>query len=278
MKTHLPSPALFLLLAFPLALHAAVQPSQPPYKKADRLRPRPSVVTPAAAGKPPSDAIVLFDGAGFDQWMLLDARNPDAPERPAKWEIDGADRALVIKSQVQTRARFADCHLHLEYRTSPDEPAMPAAKGQKPRIDQRRGNSGIEFGDHPEIQILDSHENDTYPDGQAAAIYGHLPPLVNACLPPGQWHTLDIYYTAPVFAAGEKTRPATYTVLHNNLPVHIAQPVGGGQTACRVRLRPHGGLLKYRNIWIRPLHAYDENKDKPLPENARTADPFKQLP
>ena len=251
-------------LAAALTLQAAAT-----YKKSDRLRPRPTVVTPATADKPPSDAIILFDGTNLDHWINFNPKNPDE-ELPARWIITG-NYAEANRGQLQTREKFADVHLHLEYRCSPEELTMPVPAGQKPRIDQKRGNSGIEFGDHPEIQLLDSYENDTYPDGQAAAIYGYFPPLVNACLPPGEWQTLDIYYTAPRQGAA-----ATYTIIHNNIPVHIAAPVPGDETSCRIRIRPHGGHLRYRNIWIRPLHAYDENANKPLPENARTTDPFKK--
>jgi hypothetical protein len=246
------------------------------YQKGDRLRPRPTVVTPPTAstqdepGRPPGDAILLFDGQDLlAHWMEFNPKDnrPD-PSRPPKWIVkDGYTEAFG--NQIQTRASFADCHLHIEWMTSPEEAR------QAGRIDQKRGNSGIEFGPHPEIQIHDSYENDTYPDGQAAAIYGLLPPRVNASRPPGQWQSYDIYYTAPRFAEGRKVSPATYTVLHNGLPVHLATEIPGDEVECRIRIRPHGSPVRFRNIWVRPLHDYDENAGQPLPVGARTTNPFK---
>ena len=72
-----------------------------------------------------------------------------------------------------------------------------------------------------EIQVLDSFENVTYADGQAAAIYGQYPPLVNASRPPGQWQTYDIIFTAPRFKPdGSLESPAYVTMLHNGVLVH----------------------------------------------------------
>ena len=59
-----------------------------------------------------------------------------------------------------------------------------------------------------EIQVLDSFENPTYYDGQAAAVYKQCPPLVNACRGPGQWQTYDIVFEAPRFDAGRQAPPA----------------------------------------------------------------------
>jgi hypothetical protein len=154
-------------------------------------------------------------------------------------------------------------------RSSPEEAAIGGE-----RFDQKLGNSGVEFGDHPEIQILDSYNNDTYPDGQAAAIYGYYPPRVNASRPPGEWQSYDIFYTAPAFEGGKKIKSATYTVLHNALPVHVMAEVPGEAIECRIRFRPHGGQVRFRNMWVRPLHAYDENAGKPLPAGARTERPW----
>ncbi len=264
--------ALLLLGAAPLAWAA-----QAAYKKADRLRPRPSSVTPPTAptndvpGRAPSDAVVLFDGTDLARWMEFNPRGEIDPTRPPKWTVrDGYTEAAG--NQIQTREKFGNCHFHLEWLNSPAE----AAQGD--RIDQKRGNSGIEFGDHPEIQILDGFANDTYPDGQAAAIYGYWPPLVNASRPPGQWQSYDVYYTAPVFAGGRKVKSATYTILHNGLPVHLMVDVPGEATEVHIRLRPHGGQVRYRNLWVRPLHRYDENAGRPLPAGARTTNPFPPRP
>ncbi len=243
------------------------------YKHSDRLRPRPTVVTPPTAstqdspGAAPSDAIVLFDGKDLSKWQPWHPTKTFDPAEPLKWIIkDGTIEAAGYP--LETREAFADCHFHLEWRNSPEEAAMPE------RFDQHRGNGGLEFGDHPEIQILDSYKNDTYPDGQCASIYGSWPPLVNATREPGQWQTYDIYYVAPKFHDGKRVALATYTVLHNGLPVHLATPISGNDVECHIRLRPHGGQIRYRNLWIRPLHHYDENEGQPLPADARTTKPM----
>jgi hypothetical protein len=117
-----------------------------------------------------------------------------------------------------------------------------------------------------EVQVLDSHGNTTYPDGQAAALYGQFPPLVNASRPPGQWQSYDIVFRAPRFdQAGTLLRPARVTVLHNGVLVHDARELTG-PTAHKARppyaahpdrlplgLQDHDHPVRFRNIWIREL-------------------------
>src|SRR5262249_21135194 len=152
----------------------------------DADRPRPPRVTPAAAvGQPPSDGIVLFDGKDVSKWQHFD-RLGNA--MPASWKvIDGyieeGRRDLV------TREKFGDCQLHIEWMEPPD------VKGS----DQGRGNSGVMLMHRYEIQVLDSYENITYADGQAGAIYGQWPPMVNATRPAGEWQSYDIVFEAPRF-------------------------------------------------------------------------------
>ena len=157
----------------------------------DGDRPLPPIVDPgtsstqAEPGRPPSDAIVLFDGNDLSHWRGQSGK-------PAPWKIDSG--ALVIApgaGEIVSTDEFGDCQLHLEF-AAPDPP-----RGS----DQGRGNSGVMFFGRYEIQVLDSFQNLTYADGQAAAIYGQYPPLVNACRPPGQWQTYDIMFRAPRFRA-----------------------------------------------------------------------------
>lgn len=229
-------------------------PNKPKYTGNDLRRPRPTVVVPPTpsmpeqAGKPPSDAIVLFDGTHFDHWQSDRKREDD--DRP-QWKM--ADGYFEIKpgsGGIRTREKFGSCQIHLEWRT-PD-----VVKGNG----QGRGNSGFYINGHPEIQLLDSYENDTYPDGQAAGIYGFLPPLVNASLPPGEWQTYDIIYMAPRFDAKKKmTHKPQYTVLHNGVLVHHAVEVSGNAVECQFALQDHGNPLRFRNIWVRRLRGYDEH-------------------
>jgi hypothetical protein len=117
------------------------------------------------------------------------------------------------KGMIRTRAEYTDYQLHVEFAT-PKE-----VKGNS----QERGNSGVFLNGKFEIQVLDSYQNITYPDGQAAAMYGQFPPLVNASRPPGEWQEYDIVFTSPRFGAGGKLeKPAVVTVLHNGVVVHAA--------------------------------------------------------
>ena len=107
---------------------------------------------------------------------------------PVTWPM--SDGVLETgKGFIRTKAEFTDYQLHVEFAT-PKE-----VKGDS----QERGNSGVFLNGKFEIQVLDSYQNRTYPDGQASAMYGQFPPLVNASRPPGEWQAYDIVFTAPRF-------------------------------------------------------------------------------
>jgi len=221
----------------------------------DARRPRPAIVTPAPApatpAPAPSDAIVLL-GARDDLsgWQMMDGS-------AATWKM--ADGVLQTgKGFLRTRAEFTDVQLHVEFAT-PSE-----VKGDS----QDRGNSGVFLAGVFEIQVLDSYNNPTYADGQAAAMYGQFPPLVNASRPPGEWQTYDIVFTAPRFTpAGALDHPAVATVFHNGVLVHHATPFWGPTQHKKIdpytpasakgplSLQDHGNPVRYRNIWIRKLDA-----------------------
>lgn len=217
----------------------------------DGTRPQPAVVTPGSltASPAPQDAAVLL-GAGADRsaWQMMDGG-------AVTWPMNDGMLATG-KGMIRTRAEFTDYQLHLEFAT-PNE-----VKGNS----QERGNSGVYLNGKFEIQVLDSYQNLTYPDGQAAAMYGQFPPLVNASRPPGEWQAYDIVFTAPRFtSAGALVKPATVTVLHNGIVVHSATPFWGPTAHKKIEaytpdnakgpiaLQDHGNPVRYRNIWIRPL-------------------------
>lgn len=222
----------------------------------DENRPQPRVIAPATAstqdlpGKPPSDAIVLFDGKDLSQWQREDGT-------PAVWKVENGYMEVVAKGgAIATKRGFGDCQLHVEWAT----PAPGKGEGQ------HRGNSGLFLMDKYEVQVLDSYENKTYPDGQAASIYGQHPPMVNASRPPGQWQTYDIVFRRPRFdASGKLLAPARVTVIHNGVLVQdCVEPSGPTGHKQRppytahadrlpIELQDHGDPVRFRNIWIREL-------------------------
>lgn len=225
-------------------------------------RPNPPVVDPGPAPETmtpaPSDATVLFDGSDLDEWQHGNGDD-------AKWLLVDGDAMQVERrtGDIHTRQHFGDCQLHIEW-ASPEEVVGKS---------QGRGNSGVFFFGRYEIQILDSYENKSYADGQAASLYGQHPPDVNACRGPGQWQTYDIVFEAPRFDDhGNLTRPAYATVLHNGIIVHNRRELIGATSHRNVgkytahgdkgpiKLQDHGNPTRFRNIWVRPITVDDEDE------------------
>ena len=211
--------------------------------------PVPRSVEAGINGAPPSDAIVLFDGNHLEQWESVKSGAP-------QWEV--TDGHLVVvpgTGNLRTRQAFGDVQLHIEWRT----PAVVSGEGQD------RGNSGVFLMERYEVQVLDSFENKTYANGQAASVYKQHIPLVNASRAPGAWQTYDLVFMAPQFDRdGRIRRPATVTVLHNgvlvqnNVTLHgpteyIGEPQYIEHGKAALELQDHGSSVAYRNIWIREL-------------------------
>jgi 3-keto-disaccharide hydrolase len=223
----------------------------------DGKRPQPRMVAPgdgvaAAPVNAPQDATVLVGPrADLSAWQMMDGS-------PVTWAMNNGVLETG-KGLIRTKAEFTDVQLHVEFAT-PKE-----VKGDS----QGRGNSGVFLLGKFEIQVLDSYHNPTYPDGQASAMYGQFPPLVNASKGPGEWQMYDIVFTAPRFAAGKLDKAATVTVFHNGIVVHNATPFWGPTAHKKIdpytpdnakgpiALQDHGNPVRYRNIWIRPLTGYD---------------------
>lgn len=222
--------------------------------------PEPVRVAPGEGARPPSDAIVLFDGGDLGEWVSADAK-PVA----VKWLV--ADGVLKVRSgagNIQTRRNFLDYQLHIEWRT----PADVVGAGQQ------RGNSGVFLAATGpasrgyELQVLDCAANKTYVNGQAASIYKQFPPLVNACRPNGEWQSYDVLWTAPRFLAdGTLQRPARVTAFHNGVLVQWNVELKGetlyagtpryfvhGRSP--ILLQDHGDKgpgVEFRNIWVREI-------------------------
>ena len=225
----------------------------------DGERPQPKVITPgepstqAKAGTAPSDAIVLFDGKDVSKWRKGNGKD-------AEWKVENGYMEVTKTGDIFTKGEFGpDVQLHIEFATPP-----PVGDGQG------RGNSGCFLYGRYEIQVLDCYNNPTYPDGQATAIYGQTPPLVNASLKPGEWQTYDIVFEGPRFNDdGTVAKPAVATVLHNGVLTQN-HTVLTGDTPHRavgkyskhgekgpIKLQDHGNPMHFRNIWIRELKPVD---------------------
>jgi hypothetical protein len=234
-----------------------------PWHVHDPKRPHPRVVMPAAEpGGAPSDAIVLFDGKDLSKWTahpsnITRAGGSGAPE----WKVEkGYVEAVPHTGDIITKDKFGDCQLHLEWSEPPDVSGTS----------QARGNSGVIFMERYEVQVLDPYQNPTYADGQAGAIYGQWPPLVNPGRKPGEWQVYDIVFHAPRFDGAKVVSPAYLTVFMNGVLLHDHQPSMGTMAWRQVAhytahaneapllLQNHDSPVRFRNIWIRRLAGYDQ--------------------
>lgn len=227
----------------------------------DPARPHPPVVTPGTLpGAPPSDATVLFDGRDLSKWAHRAPGGAAGNPIASKWIVrDGFFETGQGAGSLYTRESFGDVQLHVEWAT----PVLVEGHGQK------RGNSGVFLMGLYEIQVLDTHDNPTYADGQAGALYGQWPPLANVARRPGEWQTYDIVFEAARFDQGKIVRPAFQTVFWNGVVVHNRKEVMGAtsyRTVARyaphapelpLMIQDHDNPVRYRNIWIRRLGEYD---------------------
>jgi hypothetical protein len=248
---------LFLVTVLGVGGYAAKELKK--YEVHDTTRENPPVITPPAqVGQPPSDAIVLFDGQNTSEWVS------ERGNGEVKWIVENGYMQVAAKAGgIRTKKSFGNCQLHIEWCTP---------EGVDPKItDQNRSNSGVFFMDRYEVQVLDSYtennykDNRTYADGQAAAIYGQHPPMVNACRKPGQWQSYDISFLRPIFDEnGGLVRKARITLLHNGVVVHNNLEIEGTtshkqkakytpQENGYIHLQDHGNPIRFRNIWIREL-------------------------
>lgn len=233
MKTSsLPVLVLFCL-SLPLSLCLAVDPEPP-------------VVDPGPVGGPPSDAIVLFDGRDLSKFK-------SASGGEAKWKVQDGYAQVNATGNLVSREEFGDVQVHVEWAA----PSPATGEGQG------RGNSGVYLQGRYEIQVLDSYQSKTYPNGQAGAFYGVAAPLVNACRKPGEWQVYEIIFHAPKPGLDGKGQPGSITVLHNGVLVQDHVPVKGESTTAAMFsgvvpkgplvLQDHGNPVRYRNIWVRRL-------------------------
>ena len=244
------------------AVLGAQQADKPKPEETEVWTPVPKIVTPGATSEaPPSDAIVLFDGTNEDEWVSAQDHTP------AQWVVH--DGILTVKKasgvgNIETKRKFKDDQLHEEWRV----PENITGSGQA------RGNSGVFLAstgpgdDGYEMQVLDSYDNTTYVNGQAASIYKQGAPLVNPNRKPGEWQNYDIVWTAPRFNDdGSVKSPAYVTAFFNGVLVqnhfelkgqtlYIGKPFYKAYDRAPIKLQAHGDKsepISFRNIWVREL-------------------------
>jgi hypothetical protein len=197
---------------------------------------------PTRGAEPPAGAVVLMGGDNLDGWT----------RSPEKWCIQPDGSAQVCSSNFKTLEEFGDAEYHIEFRT----PYMPDERYQG------RGNSGVYIQGRYEVQVLDSFGTPPAWD-LCGGIYKVAVPEAEAALPPLQWQTYDITFTAPKFDGdGKKTSNARITVVHNGITVHddleLPDVTPGGLSGTEAAMGPlmlqdHSDPVRYRNIWVKPL-------------------------
>lgn len=230
---------------------AAAEPTKP--EETEVWGAKPKTVTVDARTGIPSDAIVLFDGTNFDEWISA------TDSTAVKWDLN-KDGSMTVKDKVgdiQTKRNFGSVQLHLEWRSNP----------AKRLSGQNRSNSGVFLQNRYEVQILDNNDNGTYVNGQVGAIYKQAIPLAKASSPTGDWNAYDIIYHQPVFDdKGKLAEKATITVLHNGVLVqdhfqiqgtteYIGWPKNNVHGKQPIKLQDHQDQsgVSFKNIWIREL-------------------------
>jgi hypothetical protein len=219
----------------------------------DPDRPNPPRIAPvlppdeSRPAKPPTDAIILFDGNDLSKWQASDTVVRDG--------------CLVAgDGNLTTQELYGAIQLHLEWMAPPD------------REDEwyNRGNNGVMLMGLYEVQIFDSYNVKIYPDGMAAAIYGQTPPRVNVCRKPGEWNYYDILFLPPKFDGDRLVEPARLTMLHNGVLVHLNEVIHGETghqilpeykqkvSSGPIVLAGHHCPVRFRNIWVRQLESRPE--------------------
>lgn len=229
------------------------EPTKP--EETEIWEPKPKVVTVDIKTGIPSDAIVLFDGTNFDEWIS------SKDSTSVKWLLN-KEGSMTVKDKegdIQTKRNFGSVQLHIEWRSNSEI----RANGQN------RSNSGVFLQNRYEVQILDNNNNnDTYVNGQVGSIYKQSIPLVKASSKTGDWNSYDIIYHQPLFNKnGSISKKATITVLHNGVLIqdhfkikgtteYIGWPKNITHSRQPIKLQDHqdNSGVSFKNIWVRELN------------------------
>ena len=221
-------------------------------KATEIWEPTPEKIESFSFSKAPSDAIILFDGTDFSNWVTWGDKEP-------QWIINNDGSMTVVNGNgaILTKESFGSVQLHIEWKTD--------AEGLDKHNNQSRSNSGVFFQQNYEIQILDSYQNPTYVNGQAGSVYKQHIPLKNASKKPGDWQSYDIIFTAPEFKNKILENPGYFTVFHNGVLIqnhveikgtttNVGQPKYSAHGNAPIMLQDHCCIpLSFRNIWLRKL-------------------------
>ena len=178
--------------------------------------------------------IALFDGKTFDGWINTGS-NPDA------WAVvDGAIARVGDNGGVfQTVRKYDNFVLRFEWKIEPN--GNSGVFLHMPRSG-RQSKIGVEF------QCLDEGKNEAHKNS-AGAIYDVVAPLVHAANPAGEWNSVEVTFTGPLYRAtmnGRLVQDLDFTE-HPELEVRIPNGFIG--------LQDHNNYVEFRNIRIKPLAA-----------------------
>jgi hypothetical protein len=248
----------FLMLANIFVLSGQQGRQNWPPESTEWYHPVPARVTPGTGTRPPSDAIVLFDGTNLDKWESGRAPAEGNRRAAAPWRIENGELVVVPRSGgIRTKEYFGDVQLHIEFKS-------PRPGTGNTTIGQDRGNSGVFLQSTYEVQVLCGDDNPTYVNGMVGSIYKQAAPLVNPATKNGEWQVYDIYYKAPVFDSDGLVSPAMITVVMNGVVIqnnfiikghtpYTGLPSYTPHGLLPLYLQDHGEEVRYRNIWIRRL-------------------------
>ncbi len=212
---------------------------------------KPAPIALSLPSQPPSGALVLFGGTEEDLKKHWYRRG--STEEPT-WVVGSDGSMAPRRTDITSRAEFADCYLHVEFRPTVDEQGRTRG----------HGNAGVGLQGRYEIQIMDSFSAEPSASG-CGSFYSQKPPRVNACKKAGEWQSYDIIFRAPRFdAEGKVVERARATVFQNGVLIHANEefsgPTGiqygefkGESPRGPIVLQGDHDPVEFRNIWVIPL-------------------------